>query len=171
VGGALETIGDAVRRTAHALDAQLPAVRPVSFEKDRQLVLLPAKVGAMLLGVFGGLALLLATVGIYGVASFAVARRTGEIGIRSPLGAGRIDVLRLVVGESMRRVGIGFALGCCWRVRPRPCARLSTLWRGVVDPITVTETPLVLGAVAFAASWAPAMRAAKVSPVVAMRNE
>ena len=168
--GPAGTVADAVRRTVRSLDPQLPAVRPVPLETDMQVALLPAKLGAALLGAFGGLALLLATVGIYGVASFAVARRTREIGIRSALGAQRIDVLRMVVGESMRRVGIGLSLGLLGALGFARLVSSQLYGVGAVDPITFTVTPLVLGAVAFAASWIPAMRAAKVSPMTAIRD-
>jgi len=127
--------------------------------------------GAALLGAFGSLALVLATVGIYGVASFAVARRTREIGIRAALGAQRADVLRLVVGESMRRVAIGLGAGLLGALG---LARLlSSQLYGVaaVDPMTFTATPLILGVVALIASWVPARRAAKVDPLVALRSE
>ena len=169
--GAPKPIGDAIARIVRALDPQLPAVRPVPLETDMQLALLPAKVGAALLGAFGSLALLLATVGIYGVASFAVARRTREIGIRAALGAQRGDVLRLVVGESMRRVGIGLAFGLLGAFG---LARvLSSQLYGVaaVDPVTFTVTPIILGVVALFASWIPARRAARVDPLVALRGD
>jgi predicted permease len=166
-----KAIGDAIGRVIKSLDPQLPAARPVSLETDMQLALLPAKVGATLLGAFGSLALLLATVGIYGVASFAVARRTREIGIRAALGAQRGDVLRMVVGESMRRVAIGLAVGLLGAFGLARVLASQLYGVGAVDPVTFIGTPLILGAVALLASWVPARRAANVDPLVALRAE
>ena len=171
VTGPAGPIGDAIARTIRTLDPQLPAARPVALETDMQLALLPAKVGATLLGAFGSLALLLATVGIYGVASFAVARRTREIGIRSALGAQRSDVFRLVVGESMRRVAIGLAAGLLGALGLARVLASQLYGVGAVDPVTFIATPLILGGVAFVASWVPARRAARVDPLVALRSE
>jgi predicted permease len=171
VPGSVSAVGDAIGRTIRTLDPQLPAVRPVALETDMQLALLPAKVGAALLGTFGSLALLLATVGIYGVASFAVARRTREIGIRTALGAQRRDVFRLVVGESMRRVVIGLALGLVGALGLARVLASQLYGVGAIDPLTFTATPLILGAVALLASWIPARRAARVDPLVALRSE
>jgi len=169
--GATDAIGDAIARTIRTLDPQLPAARPVTLETDMQLALLPAKLGAALLGAFGSLALLLATVGIYGVASFAVARRTREIGISAALGAQRGDVLRLVVGESMRRVGIGLVVGLLGALGLGRVLASQLYGVGAVDPVTFTLTPLILGAVALIASWVPARRAARVDPLVALRSD
>jgi predicted permease len=164
------TIGEAIGRTVRALDPQLPAVRPVSLDSDMQLALLPAKAGAALLGAFGSLALLLATVGIYGVASFMVARRTREIGIRAALGAQRGDVLRLVVGESLRRVAIGLGIGLLAALGLGRVLASQLYGVGAVDAVTFTLTPVVLGGVALIASWIPARRAARVDPLVALRG-
>ena len=169
--GAATAIGEAIGRTVRALDPQLPAVRPVRLETDMQLALLPAKLGAALLGAFGSLALLLATVGIYGVASFAVARRTREIGIRAALGAQRSDLLRLVLGESMRRVAIGLAVGLLGALGLSRALASQLYGVGPVDPLTFTATPLILGVVALVASWVPARRAARVDPLVALRGD
>jgi predicted permease len=169
--GSMMVIGEAIGRTVRALDPQLPAVRPVPLETDMQLALLPAKLGAALLGAFGSLALLLATVGIYGVASFAVARRTREIGIRTALGAQRSDVLRLVVGESMRRVAIGLAAGLLGALGLSRVLASQLYGVSPVDPLTFTATPLILGVVALVASWVPARRAARVDPLVALRGD
>jgi predicted permease len=171
VSGSAKALGDAIGRVIKTLDPQLPAARPVSLETDMQLALLPAKIGATLLGAFGSLALLLATVGIYGVASFAVARRTREIGIRAALGAQRGDVLRMVVGESMRRVAIGLAVGLLGALALARVLGSQLYGVGVVDPITFIGTPLIMGAVALLASWVPARRAARVDPLVALRSE
>ena len=166
--GAPKAVGDAVARVVKALDPQLPAVRPATLDADMQLSLLPAKVGAAFLGVFGALALLIATVGIYGVASFAVARRTREIGIRAALGAQRGDLLRLVVVESMRRVAIGLAIGLAGALGFARLVASQLHGVGPVDPLTFTATPLILGVVALIASWVPARRAARIDPLVAL---
>jgi len=166
--GAPKVVGDAVARVVKSLDPQLPAVRPATLDADMQLSLLPAKLGAAFLGVFGALALLIATVGIYGVASFAVARRTREIGIRAALGAQRGDLLRLVVVESMSRVAIGLAIGLAGGLGFARLVASQLYGVGPVDPLTFTATPLVLGAVALVATWVPARRAARVDPLVAL---
>ena len=167
----VSAVGESVGRIVRALDPQLPAPRATALEQDMQLALLPAKVGAALLGTFGSLALLLATVGIYGVASFAVARRTREIGIRAALGAQTGDVLRLVVGESMRRVAIGLALGLAGALGIARVLASQLYGVGAVDPVTFVATPLILGTVALIASVIPARRAARVDPLVALRGE
>jgi ABC-type antimicrobial peptide transport system permease subunit len=165
------TIGESIGKVVRGLDPQLPALRPTTLEQDMQLALLPAKVGAALLGAFGSLALLLATVGIYGVASFAVARRTREIGIRAALGAQQRDVLRLVVGESMRRVAIGLVLGLAGALGLARMLASQLYGVGTVDPVTFILTPLILGGVALVASLVPARRAMRVDPLVALRAE
>ena len=165
------SVGEAIGKVVRALDPQLPALRPTTLEQDMQLALLPAKVGAALLGTFGTLALLLATVGIYGVASFAVARRTREIGIRAALGAQQGDVLRLVVGESMRRVAIGLGLGLAGALGLARVLASQLYGVGAVDPVTFILTPVILGGVALVASLVPARRAMGVDPLVALRSE
>lgn len=126
---------------------------------------------ALLLGLFSGLALLLAAIGIYGVLSYLVTQRTREIGIRMSLGASRSNVLSLVLNQGMRLAGIGFALGL---VGALAAGRLlSSLLHEVRprDPAIIVLTAACLGAVAFAACYLPARRAAKVDPIVALRHE
>ena len=171
VANSAKTVGDAVARVVKTLDPQLPAVRPATLEMDMRLALLPAKLGAALLGGFGALALLLATVGIYGVASFAVARRTREIGIRAALGAQRSSLIRLVVAESMGRVGIGLAIGLAGALGLARVLGSQLYGVGPLDPVTFTATPRILGGVAFVASWVPARRAARVDPLVALTTQ
>jgi ABC-type antimicrobial peptide transport system permease subunit len=110
-------------------------------------------------------------VGIYGVTSYAVAQRTREIGIRTALGAGRRQVLRLIVGESMRLVAIGVVLGLALAFGVGRL--LQSLLYGVspTDPLIYAGTPLLLAAIALAATFVPARRAAKVDPMVALRYE
>ncbi len=125
----------------------------------------------LVLGVFAGVALLLAMIGVHGVLSYTVAQRTREIGIRMALGADRRSVRRLVVGQGARLVTAGLGLGVAGAFAG---ARwLSTLLYGVAphDPVTFGAVALGLGVVALVASWLPARRAAGVDPIVALRVE
>ena len=126
---------------------------------------------ALLVGLFSGLALLLAAVGIYGVLSYLVTQRTREIGIRMSLGASRTNVLSLVLRHGMRLAGLGFAAGL---VAALVAGRLlSGLLHEVHpgDPFVMMTTAVSLAAVALAACYLPARRAAKVDPMVALRHE
>jgi putative ABC transport system permease protein len=125
----------------------------------------------MLLSAFAGLALLLATVGIYGVMSYAVSRRSQELGIRMALGATRRDVLRLVVKGALVLALAGVAVGLVGAVA---LARLMTgLLYGVtpLDPVTLVGVAFVLAAVAVVASFLPARRATRIDPMTALRND
>jgi predicted permease len=160
-----------LRDLIHALDAQLPPMTVATLAEDMRIVLLPSELGAALLGVFGILALLLATVGIYGVTSYAVAQRTREMGIRAALGATARDLVTLVARQSMRVVTIGAAIGL---VLALAAARLliSQLYGvSATDPLTFVLMPAFLLGVALLATIIPARRATRVDPSVALRTD
>jgi ABC-type antimicrobial peptide transport system permease subunit len=127
--------------------------------------------GASLLGVFGLLALALASVGLYGVIAFSVARRDREIGVRVAMGARPGDVLRLVLRGGMALVAAGIVAGLA------AAAGLSRFLSGVlygtssVDPVAYGAAAAALLAVAFAANYLPARRAARLDPLAALRQE
>src|SRR5439155_1452987 len=172
-------------RTAGNPSAVIPSVREQVQSIDRNLAFIAVntigelldqglwapRMGAMLLGVFGLLALLLATVGIYGVLSYSVSQRTQEVGIRMALGATSRTVLGLVVGQGMLLVAIGVGIGLAGSLG---LARLlASLLFGVKtsDPATFAVVSLVLAVAAFVATYIPARRATKVEPMVALRYE
>ena len=124
-----------------------------------------------LLGMFGALALALASLGIYGVLSYLVSRRTQEIGIRLALGATRGDVLRLIVGYGMTLAAAGIAIGLAasWAIT----RSLTSLLVGISphDPATFAAIVAILGTIAFVASYLPGRRATRVDPVNTLRYE
>ena len=134
-------------------------------------MLLPERLMATLSAFFGGLAALIAMVGLYGVMSYMVTRRRNEIGIRMALGADRVTVVRMVMGESAVLVGVGTVVGLGLSVL---AARwVSTLLFGLKpgDPLTLGLSAAALALVAVCASYVPAHRAARVSPMTALREE
>jgi predicted permease len=161
----------AVRREAAALDPALPLPAPRTMKDQMRRALLPAQLGAGVLGGMGALALALAAVGIYGVVSFAARQRTREMGIRAALGAPRLAVVKMVMGSNLRVVGVGLAVGT---VLALLTGRLvSGMLYGVApaDPALLIGAPAVLLSVALLASYLPARRASRVDPMVALRSE
>jgi putative ABC transport system permease protein len=160
-----------IRREIQGLERNLPVPNIQTVTETIGTSLYLARMGAWLLAVFGGLALLLAAVGIYGVLSFSISRRTREMGIRLALGAARRQVFLLVVRDGMLLVAIGIALGL---IAGLAGARsLASFLYGVstFDVPTFAATVAVLAVVAFAACAIPARRAMRVHPIAALRCE
>jgi putative ABC transport system permease protein len=167
----LEAFFQAIRQKLHAVN---PDLIVSGSENETEVVaqsIASQRFSLALLGAFAGLALLLASIGIYGVLSYLVGQRTHEIGIRMALGAGRLDVLRMVLRDGARMTLAGTAIGI---VAALGLTRLmSSMLFGVkpTDPITFGLVATVLCGVALLAGYVPARRAAKVDPMVALRYE
>ncbi|MFL5614227.1 MAG: ABC transporter permease [Gemmatimonadaceae bacterium] len=169
-GGARLT-ASSLRGVVHDLDSQLPPMTVATLAEDMRIVLLPSELGAGLLGAFGLLALLLASVGIYGVTSYAVAQRTREMGIRAALGATARDLVTLVARQSMRVVAIGAAVGLILALASARLLISQLYGVSATDPLTFVLMPAFLLGVALLATFVPARRATRVDPSVALRSD
>ena len=160
-----------VRRELQALDPQLPAFNVTTLEAELQSTLNQPRFQAVLLAVFAGLALLLATIGIYGVTATAVSQRTQEVGIRMAMGAARSDVLRMMLLQHLRPALIGLFGGMLGALALSRFLRSLLFGVSATDPFTFAIGAAILLTVAAAACFAPARRATRVDPVMALRNE
>jgi putative ABC transport system permease protein len=127
--------------------------------------------GATLFSVFGGLALALAIVGVYGVKAYSVARRTREIGIRMALGAQPKGVQWMIVREGIFMLVGGVAIGLLLAAATGRLLSGMLYQVGALDPIAFSTAPLLLGAATLLATWLPARRATRISPMAALRTE
>ena len=161
----------AIRREAQKLDAGLPVYDIKTLEEQKDRSLYTARLAATLLSVFGGLALLLASIGLYGVMAYVVGQRRREIGVRLALGARRRDVFMLVIKEGMALVAVGVALGLAGAIAGTRL--LTTFLYGVqpTDAATFIVIAMLLAAVALLANYLPARRAARTDPMQALRAE
>jgi putative ABC transport system permease protein len=166
-----------VRQIIRSIDPLVPVADVQPLGGFFAAMVYPFQLVAMVLAACGGLALALATLGIYGIVSYSVAQRTREVGIRKALGAARTDILKKVVGEGMATVAVSLAIGLLLSValtRVLQSARFDVeLLFGIdaMDPFTFVSVTLLLAAVAAVACCIPAQRAARIDPAVALRYE
>ena len=161
----------AVRNEVQSLDPNLPLFDVKTLTEHMRFALFPARVAAIVLGVFGLVALLLSAIGIYGITSYAVAQRTHEIGIRMALGAQLGDVLKLVLNHGLKLTLIGAALGIVGAYLTTRAITAVLYGVSATDPLTFISVSVLLIGVALLACYVPARRATKVDPLVALRNE
>ena len=173
----VRTAGDAdaiigsVRREVQAIDPQLPLFAVTTLERELSLTLTQPRFQAVLLTVFAAIALLLATIGIYGVTSHAVNQRTQEVGIRMAMGAARRDVLRLIFVQHLRPALVGLVVGLIGAFALSRSLQSLLFGVGATDPATFALVGITLLGVAAAACWIPARRATRVDPLIALRTE
>ncbi len=162
---------NAIRRVLFALDPEQPLFATGSMPELVRLARFSQSITATLLGALALVALLLATCGVYGVMAYAVTQRTYEFGVRQALGASRGELLRMVLRQGARPVGLGLVIGIAG------AAVLSRALRGLLfqvdplDPLTFSGLATLLGAIALLATAVPALRALRVSPSTALRND
>jgi predicted permease len=160
-----------IRSEIQQIDPQLPISSALPLAERMSLPLLPARLAASILGSFGLLALALAAIGIYGVMSYAVSRRTFEIGVRVALGAKPSDILKLTIGEGMKLALIGVVIGLSSALILTRLMKSLLFGVSATDPLTFTGVAALLIGVALLACYLPARRAMKVDPMIALRYE
>jgi predicted permease len=160
-----------LREAVRALDRDVPVLEAGTYDGLLAQLLLPQRLAATLLGLFGGLTLVLASVGVYGVIAYAVGQRTREIGIRVALGASRRRVVADVLGRGAWLVAAGVAIGLGLALAAGRLVAAFLFGVGGSDPLALGASALVLGAVALVATYLPARRASRVDPALALRAE
>lgn len=163
------SVAASIQDAVLAIDPNLPRPVVTTLRESTSIVLLPQRIATIVTAAMGGVGLLLATVGLYGIMSFGVGRRSREIGLRMALGADRRSVLRLIVREGMRLALVGVAIGIGLSVAATRL--LSSLLLGVspLDPLTFVGMTALFASVALLASYLPARRAATADPMMVLR--
>ncbi len=169
--GSIDAATTALRRTAQSVDPAVPVFAATSLNESIAQSLFSQRISASLLTLLGGVALLLAAIGLYGVMGYSVAQRTNEIGVRVALGAQPGNISRLVLVQTAKLAGIGVIAGVLAALALTRL--LSSLLFGVTatDPSTFVAVAILLTLVALAAGYIPARRATRVDPMVALRYE
>jgi putative ABC transport system permease protein len=166
-----DAVAKLVRSTLATIDPGLAIALPQSMEKIIAQALGQTRLMTWLLGIFAGVALLLAAIGIYGAVAYTVEQRTGEIGVRMALGAQTRDVLRLIVNQGMRPVVIGLAIGIASAVALGRLLTTQLYEVSAHNPALLAGSTVLLAAIALIACLVPARRAAHVDPIQALRTE
>ena len=161
----------AVRQQLQSLEPELPLYDIETFESWLRRLVMPQRMGALLLSLFSALALALATVGIYGVATYVASLRTREIGVRMALGATSQIVRRMILLEGARPVTVGIVIGLGLALYASRMATAFLVDVSPFDPLTFGTATVVLASVALAASYVPARHASRIEPVQALRDE
>lgn len=164
-------LAEPMRRTIQAIDADLPVfgVKPLRELMSQSMA--QRRFATTIVAAFAGVALLLAGIGIYGVMALSVSKRTREIGVRIALGAGRFQILTLIMQQGLALTGMGLGVGLLGALVLSRYLRSLLFDTSPLDPLTFGLTTVLLGAVALVACWLPAYRATKVEPTVALRME
>jgi len=160
-----------LRRALAEVDRNVPLERVQTMDAALAVEVQGPKFSMLLLTIFAAVALALASVGIYGVISYNVTQRTGEIGVRVALGAQRRDVVALVVGQAMAMAAVGVAIGVLLALWGGKSLSAMLFGVGPRDPLVLGAASVFLLAVAFAAALAPALRAMRIDPTIAMRAD
>jgi putative ABC transport system permease protein len=166
-----EALLPAIREKVHELDSELALANVRTMEQWLSNGTAQPRLNTVLLSVFAFVALLIASVGIYGVLAYSVSQRTGEIGVRMALGATPRDALRLVIREGMIVVAIGIGAGLLGGLALGRAVSSLVFGVPVRDPAVFIGVAATLGIVALAACTIPALRASRVDPIVALRYE
>ena len=170
-GPVVTALSGLLRQEVHAVDPEQPVFRIESLDQLVASSMARERFAMTLFGLFSGLALLLAAIGIYGVMAYAVAQRTNEFGIRMALGAKPGDVLGLVLRQGARLVGLGLVLGVLGALAGARVLESMLYQTSGRDPLVFATIAVLLGAVALLACLIPARRATRVDPLVALRME
>jgi predicted permease len=167
----VEHLGKAVRHEVESVDPNVPVHSISSMDQIIARSVADRRFSLELLGVFAAVALLLAAIGIYGVMAYSFSQRAHEVGIRIALGAQRLDILRMALGEGMRIVVIGLASGLVGAAIMTRFFRSMLFGIEPADPMTFLSVSTILAAIALFACYIPAKRATRVDPLVALREE
>ena len=164
-------VSDALRQTLKSINPDIPILSMRSYQDELSENFLQEELVVRLTSLFGMLALVLASIGLYGVTAYAVARRTSEIGIRMALGASRGSVLKMIIENALTQAGIGLAIGLPLAYFGGSLVRHSLYQTSAFQPVVLLVVIALLLVSATAAALIPARRAASIDPMKALRTE